>query len=134
MARISHLSASDVSSIPYHFTAAHTVMVVNMVDIAYTSPSTALNQIEVQKAVARPATRPAPHVTRVCSFVRTWSLPTMERRAKTIVIHATNADASAVHAADMRLTENAMSSGLLLNISATQVNNRPINKKRGSQS
>src|SRR6187431_1606314 len=106
---MSHLSASGVSSIPYHFAAAHTVSVVNIVDMAYTSPSTALNQMEVEKAVARPAARPAPQVTRICSKFITWSLPTKDNLAKTIVVHATKAAARAVHAPDIRLTAKAIS-------------------------
>src|SRR5215213_2327104 len=105
-------SESEVSSIPYHFTAAHIVSVVNMVDIAYTSPSTALNQIEVVKAVANPAARPAPQLTKVCSRVIVVSRPTIESLAKVIVIQATNAAASAVHAPDIRLTAKAIFSGL----------------------
>src|SRR6187551_2301598 len=92
----------------YHFAAAHTVIVVNMVDIAYTSPSTALNHMEVQKAVARPAARPAPQVTNVCSKFNAWSLPTIDNLAKAMVVHATKVAARAVQAPDMRLTAKAM--------------------------
>src|SRR5687768_7358757 len=125
MANTIHLSASGVSSMPYHFAAAQRVSVVNMVDIAYTSPSTALNQMEVVKAVARPAAKPAPQATRICSVFIAWSLPTMESLAKTIVVQATKAAAKAVQTPDMRLTAKAISWGSLLRTSAIQVKSLP---------
>src|SRR5678815_3054873 len=94
----SQRSASEESSMPYHLTAAQSVSVVNIVDIAYTSPSTALNQTEVVNAVARPAANPAPQVTKVCSMLMVVSRPTKESLAKIMVVHATNAAANAVQA------------------------------------
>src|SRR5690349_12521886 len=101
---MSQRSESDESSMPYHLTDAQTVSAVNMVDIAYTSPSTALNQMEVEKAVARPAAIPDPAMTKICSKEGVFSRPTMERRAKIMVIQATKAAARAEHTPDMRLT------------------------------
>ena len=85
-----HLSLSGLSGRLYHLITAQTVSAVKKVDIAYTSPSTALNQIEVLKAVANPATKPDAANGIFCSSFTSVSLPTSASLERMIVDQQTN--------------------------------------------
>lgn len=108
--------------------AAQKVSAVNIVDIAYTSPSTAENQTEEVKAVAKPVTKPENDNATFSAVEGSSLLSTKNNLPNNIVIWAIKTAANEVQNADIRLIANAMSDGLSETNSATQVNNRPIIK------
>ncbi len=126
-------SDCGVSGRWYHFTMAHSVSAVKKVDMAYTSPSTAENQMEVEKAVAKPAAKPA--ATSAMFWPRLVSasrLPVRENLPKIMAVQATSMAAAALHRAESRLIETAISAGSSEIISATQVNMRPMSRNTGA--
>src|SRR5690606_17550945 len=105
---------------------AQKVSAVNMVDIAYTSPSTAENQTEEVNAVANPATSPEKDKA-TFSAVEGSSLRSVKNNLPSIiVICAIKTAAREVQNADIRLTAKAISAGSFETISAIQVKRRPI--------
>ncbi len=80
-------------------------MQVKNVDMAYTSPSTAENQIEEVNAVTNPATIPAPRAAIVWPLSSSVSRPASTSRARIVVDQQTNMPAKAVQSAESRLTE-----------------------------
>ena len=59
-------SACGVSAVSYHLVMAQKTMAVKRLDMAYTSPSTALNQKVSEKQYTRAPTRPEPMMAIAC--------------------------------------------------------------------
>ncbi len=116
----------------YHLTVDQSVSVVKKVDIAYTSPSTAENQIEVQKAVVKPATKPAPAVAQLCPWSISPSRPTKDNFVRSIQVQAIKAAAKAVQVLDIKLTAKAILAGSAEKKLPTQANRRPTKRNNGA--
>ncbi len=132
MANTSQRSYFASSGARYHFTVAQKVKVVNKVESAYTSPSTAENQTEVAKAVHKPATRPAAPKAMSAAPSGSPSPSVKVRAPSSMVISAISMAAPAEARPESMFTEKAIIAGSSLNAPPKSVKIRPISKNKGA--
>ena len=127
-----HLSAPGSSAVCSHFKIAQNTIAVKNELIAYTSPSTALNQNESVKVYAKAPMMPAPIIPTSCRLVSSLLFlrsPKAIRRAKCVIVQNKNKMVKPLASALITFTALAAVIGLSPN---NTINTLPINTNSGA--